>query len=172
MLGQRRSPLLVQCRSIIYDVGPTLKSITGSAVYFAQTRGIHPMLFQCRPTVFHAGPTLKQHWVIVPCFLTAALIVCGWRFPSWRQKRTDNKIHWPNADVMLGHRLRRWANIIPTKTIWALNIIFNRECIFSEHFLKTKVLNLGISNVIFDMFIRTGVGLQKCPPHTQHPSFP
>ena len=24
----------------------------------------------------------------------------------------DNTIHWSNSDVMLGHRLRRWANII------------------------------------------------------------
>ena len=29
----------------------------------------------------------------------------------------DNTIHWPNGDVMLGHRLRRWANIIPTETL-------------------------------------------------------
>ena len=29
----------------------------------------------------------------------------------------DNMIHWPNADVMLGPRLRHWANIIPTKNI-------------------------------------------------------
>ena len=25
----------------------------------------------------------------------------------------DNTVHWPNADVMLDHRLLRWANIIP-----------------------------------------------------------
>ena len=29
----------------------------------------------------------------------------------------DNTIHLPNADLMLGHRLRDWANIIPTKTL-------------------------------------------------------
>ena len=29
----------------------------------------------------------------------------------------DNTIHWPNCEIMLGHRLRRWANIIPTKTL-------------------------------------------------------
>ena len=27
----------------------------------------------------------------------------------------DNTIHWPNAYVMLGHRLRRWVNNIPTE---------------------------------------------------------
>ena len=39
----------------------------------------------------------------------------------------DNTIHWPNADVMIGHRLRRWANIILTITLWAqiTNIIVN-----------------------------------------------
>ena len=74
----------------------------------------------------------------------------------------DNTIHWPNADVILGHRLRRWVNIIPTKTFQGLITIFNRECIFSEHFLKTKVLNLGTSNVIIDISIRTGV--KKCQP--------
>ena len=39
----------------------------------------------------------------------------------------DDTIHWPNADVMPGHRLRRWANIILTKTLWALNHKYNRE---------------------------------------------
>ena len=29
----------------------------------------------------------------------------------------ENTMHWPNADVMLCHRLRRWANIITTKTL-------------------------------------------------------
>ena len=61
--------------------------------------GIHPMLFQCWCKVFDAGPSLKQHWVLVP------------------SETPDNTIHWPNADVMLGHRLRRWANIIPIKTL-------------------------------------------------------
>ena len=28
--------------------------------------------------------------------------------------RHQKGIHWPNADVILGHRLRRWANIFLT----------------------------------------------------------
>ena len=40
----------------------------------------------------------------------------------------------------------------------------------SEHFLKTKVLNLGTSNVILDMFIRTGV--QRCQPFPTHSTPP
>ena len=78
---------------------------TGSALHVAaepqQKRAIYRILLQCWPYVFDAGPTLKQHWVIVPCL---------------RQKShyPDNTIHWPNADVMLGHCLWRWANIILT----------------------------------------------------------
>ena len=29
----------------------------------------------------------------------------------------DNTIHWPNAGAMMGHCLRGWASIIPTKTL-------------------------------------------------------
>ena len=39
---------------------------------------------------------------------------------------------------MLGHRLRRWAYIISTITLSALNHEYNREYIFfSEDFLNT-----------------------------------
>ena len=64
---------------------------------------------------------------------------------------------------MLGHRLRRWANIIPTKTLQPLNHEYNRVDFFSEDCLSTKVLNLGTSNVILHMFIRTGV---QFPTHS------
>ena len=30
---------------------------------------------------------------------------------------SPEKPHWPNADVMLAHRLWRWANIIPTLSL-------------------------------------------------------
>ena len=114
MSVQHCSPLLVQCRSIVYDADPTL-IYNRYIVYFAQTRGIQPMLFQCCPTVFDAGPSLKQHWVIVSCFLTAAL--CWWCFNIPAPGTPDNTIHCTNADVMLGHRLRRCAKIISTKTL-------------------------------------------------------
>ena len=42
----------------------------------------------------------------------------------------DNKIHWPNADIMLGHCLRRLANNIPMKALYGLITIFNHEHIF------------------------------------------
>ena len=43
----------------------------------------------------------------------------GDAFSPRRQKGhfPDNTIHWPNADVMMGHRLQRLANIIPSKTL-------------------------------------------------------
>ena len=52
--------------------------------------------------------------------------------PSLHQvpETPDNTIHWPNADVMLGHCLRRLANIIPIKTLYGLITIFNHEHIF------------------------------------------
>ena len=96
MLGQRCSPLLDQCRSIVYDADPTLIYHRVCCILW-QTRGIRPMLFQCWPTVFDAGPSLKQHWVIVPCFLTAAL--CWWRFNIPAPETPDSTINWPNADV-------------------------------------------------------------------------
>ena len=112
----------VQCLAIIaahcwFNAGQSSTTLAQhySVVYFAQARGIQPMLFQCWPTVSDAGPSLKQQWVITPCFLTAAL--CWWRLNIPAQETPDTTIHWPNADVMLGHRLRRWANLIPTKTL-------------------------------------------------------
>ena len=42
----------------------------------------------------------------------------------------DNTIHWPNDDVMLGHCLRRLANIIPIKTLYGLITMFNHEHIY------------------------------------------
>ena len=50
----------------------------------------------------------------------------------------DNTIHWPNADVMLGHRLRRWANKKQPEPFRLLttNLIVN--IIISEHLLKNK----------------------------------
>ena len=49
----------------------------------------------------------------------------------------DNKIHGqPNCEIKLGHRLRRWANIISTKTHLTTNIIVN--IFFFADFFKHK----------------------------------
>ena len=79
----------------------------------------------------------------------------------------DNTIHWPNCEIMLGHSLRRLATLFQPKPFKLLttNIILN-FFFLSEDFLNTKVLNLGTSNVILDMLIRTYV--QKCQPFPTH----
>ena len=124
-------PIPVQCWTSVaahcwFNAGPSSTTLaqhwsnTGSAVYFApahqQTHGIHLMLLQCWPTVFHAD----QHWNSfgwISVFAgTEALLYAGdtscqkIHFPV-------SSIHSPNADVMLGHRLWRWASIIPNKTL-------------------------------------------------------
>ena len=138
MLGQRRSPSLVQCRSIVFD----------------------------------AGPTLKQNWVIVP--------VCSdchtWDALPPERLLPSTPIHWPNCKIMLGHRLRRWANIISTKTLLAPHHD-NREYLFSEYFLNTKLLNLRNSNVKYS-YVDTDCCTERQPfpgyPKTssQVPKFP
>ena len=47
----------------------------------------------CWPTVFDAGSSLNQYWVIVQCFLTAAL--CCWRFPYRSQKHQRTRYIGP-----------------------------------------------------------------------------
>ena len=32
-------------------------------------------------------------------------------------KDWTTQIHWPNCEILLGRRLRRWANIIPIKPL-------------------------------------------------------
>ena len=132
-----------------FNVGPASQPIAGSMqvnrlrgwpntnlsmclLYTLQTRGIHLMLFQCWPKVFDADPNnigwLYRVFWLLHCYAGEA--------SSPVPETPDNTIHWPNADVMLGHRLWRWANIIPTKTISVVITIFIREWIFFEHFLK------------------------------------
>ena len=159
MLGQHCSPLLVQCWSIVYDAGPTL-------IY-------HRVCWILLANTWHSTNAVSlltysfQRWPVIETalgdctVLTAAL--CWWRFNIPAPETPDNTIHWPNADVMPGHRLRRWANIITTKTLWVLNNRYNRD--FFEHLLKTKVLNLRTWNVMH-MFIRTGVQNMNRFPNT------
>ena len=52
----------------------------------------------------------------------------------------DNTIRWPDCEIMLGHRLRRWANIIPTKPFKLLNTNIIVNIFFLETFLTQKYL--------------------------------
>ena len=112
------SPLLVQCRQILYNTDPTLLQNCESAVYLAAA---HPAETCHSPNVGPTFSTLARHWnnirwlSRVCCRITMRVTLCCPR----RQKihYPDNRIHCPNADVILGHRLWRWANIIPTLSL-------------------------------------------------------
>ena len=122
---------------------------------------------QCWFNVDPTCLTIAQHSVYIGYL---AAIAIGVTISSPVARKDTTQIHWPSCEIMLGHRLLRWANNLPTETLQALiidlttNIIVN--IIISEHLLKTKVLNLRTWNVIFDMFIRTAV--QKCQPFPTH----
>ena len=121
------SPLLDQCRSIVYYAAPTL-------IY-------HQVWCILCATTWHSTNTVSMltdslgRWPVietalgdlVPCFLTAAL--CWWCFNTHGPETPDNTIHvhWLSDYVMLGHNLWCWANIIPTKTLYAPNHKYNRE---------------------------------------------
>ena len=62
--------------------------------------------------------TLARHWNSIGglyCIFWCCIMLVTFKIPE--PEKPDNRIYWTNADVMLGHRLRRLANIIPTKTL-------------------------------------------------------
>ena len=136
MLGQRSIPSLVQCWSFVYDISKQMEYT------------------QCRFNIDPQSLTLAQHWnrigwlslVCSDCYASDTFLLCHQKghFP-------DNTIYF---DPMLGHRLRRSANINPTKTFQILitNIIEN--IFFSEHFWNTQVLNLIGSWPLAGLIIR------------------
>ena len=63
---------------------------------------------------------------------------------------------------MLGHRLRRWANTIPSKTLQALN-----NEIFKHESTQLRDLKRYIAHVHKDLCTE-----MSTVSHTQHPSFP
>ena len=88
--------------------------MTGPVVYFAQTRVIQAILFQCSPS--------PRRWHVIEIALgdctvlsDSCIMMVTFKIPA--PETSDHTIHWPNADVMLSHRLRCWANIISTKTL-------------------------------------------------------
>ena len=124
------------------------KSVYASiqCLWYTQCRPTHPIPFQCWASVathcpFNADQSYstlaKQNWVIVRvcsgCHTGDTLPPKG-HYP-------DNTIHWPNCEIMLSHRLRRFQPkpFKPLKTNIFVTIFF------SEDFLNTKVglLNLG-----------------------------
>ena len=153
-MGQRCSPLLVQCWSIVYDADPALIYHRVCCILCANTCHSTNTVSMLTHSI-RRWPVIKTALSDCTVFSYCCIMLGTFKIPV--PETPDNTIHWPNADVMLCHRLRRWTNIIPTKTLYHK---YNREYYYFEHLLKTKVLNLRTWNVIFGMFIRTGV--QKC----------
>ena len=107
---------LFQCWVSVVDDGRTLNNIVSTSCFLLasgeplqtqQTRGIHLMLFQCCFTVLDADPTLKQYrlnaYVDIKSTSGLGLLFAGKWSPA-------NTICWPNAGLMLIHRLWCWPN--------------------------------------------------------------
>ena len=112
MLGQRRSPLLVQCRSIVYDAGPTLIHHWVCCILCAKTWNSPNAVLMLTHSL-RRWPVIETALGDCTVFYDCSIILVTLPIPE--PETPDNTIHWPNADVMLSHRLRRWANIIQTK---------------------------------------------------------
>ena len=166
-----RTELVGLPTKVWFNVGPALQPIAGSmpvnhlrrwptliyhrvcCILCANT-GHSTNVDQCWPIVFDAGPSLKPS--LGDCTVFSAL--CWWGFDIQAPEKPDNTIHSPNADVMLCHRLRRWANIIPTKTLKLLttNIIVTRQRCRPLDTPAVKKLKL------------TWTSVKKCQPFPTH----
>ena len=114
MLGQRRSPSLVQCRLIVYNAGPTIIHHRVCCILCAN-------MWHSPKAVLMLTHSLQRcpdiETALGDCIMFSDCYIVMWvplSIPV--PEKPHYMIHWPNTDVMLGHRLRRWANIIPTKT--------------------------------------------------------
>ena len=56
-------------------------------------------------------PNIETELRDCPVFVLTAIRVKLYA-PKGHYRYPDNTIHWPNCEIMLGHRLRGWANII------------------------------------------------------------
>ena len=112
-----------------FNVGPALQLIAGSMPVnriqrWPNTNLSPGMLYTLRKHVafnrycFNVDPrssTLEIAFGDCTVFSDFCIILVTFKIPAPETPHTT--IHWRNADVMLGHRLRRWANIIPTKPL-------------------------------------------------------
>ena len=123
----RRSPLLVKCRSNIYDAGPTLIHHWVCCILCADM-WYSPNAVSLLIHSLRRWPGIETALGDCTVFFDCCIMRVTISIPA--PETPENTIHWPNANVMLGHRLRRWANIIPTKTLQALNHKYNHEYFF------------------------------------------
>ena len=114
MLGQSRSSLLVQCRSIVYDADPTL--IHHLVCYILCANTWHsPNAVSMLTHSLWRRPNIETALGDCTVFSDCCMGVTMGTISS--PQTADNTINWLNADVMLGHCLRSWANTISIKTI-------------------------------------------------------
>ena len=109
MLCLRRNPLLIQCRSIIYDAGPTLIHHWVCCI-FCTKKWHFPDAVSMLTHSLRRWPVIETSLGDCTEFSDCCIMLATHPIPE--SETPDNTIHWPDVDVMLGHRLRRWANII------------------------------------------------------------
>ena len=73
------------------------------------------------PNAVSMSINILQRWPVIEtasgdCNMFSECCIMLVMLPIPEPETPDNTIHWHNVDVLLGHRLRRWANIILTKT--------------------------------------------------------
>ena len=106
-----------------FNVGPALQPIAGSIPVNRLRRwpnanlspGLYAKLWHSTNAVSMLTHSLRRWPVIETALGDCTVFSDCFNIPA--PETPDNTIHCPNADVMLGHRLQRWANIIPTKTL-------------------------------------------------------
>ena len=157
MLGQRRSPWLVQCRQVFYDAGPTLLPTLGLLYTERQHPSNHVSFTQY---CFNVGPTsstlsdIETALGYCPLLAWTAMLVTLFLLPSPEKPLPDN------TSVTLG---QHYSNLVPLSP----NHEYNRDIyFFLLSLFNTKLFDLATSNVIFDVFIMTVP--QKCQPFSTH----
>ena len=160
-VGPALHPLRVQCRSIVYDAGPTLIYHRVCCILCASTwhspNAVSMLTHSLRRWPV-SETALGECTVFSDCFIMRVTLC----IPA--PETPNNTIHWPNADVMLCHRYSTLFQPKPFR-LWTTNIFVT---IFFEHLLKTKVLNLRTWNVILHNVHKDWCTEMWAVSHTQH----
>ena len=135
MMGQRCSPLPVQCRSIVYDAGPTLIYHRDCCILCANTwhstNAVSMLTHSLRrwPVIETASGNCTVFFYC--CIILVTLYISAPETP-------DNTIHWPNADVS-------WATV----------------CDAGPTLFQPKPFELLITNIIVNIFFLNTCWRQK-----------
>ena len=120
MDAERRTALFfvtqsVGCASCMCDSGIQYVPHThdvGLPTQFRSNVGAASQPIAGSMSIFHnAVPTPLQHWSSMSYFYTS-VYSNHWMVNQCCVNIDQNTIHWPSCEIMLGHRLRCWANII------------------------------------------------------------